>query len=44
VGIFINEELVGIIEAFDFNQKVGMVTMVIIWQKPFGVEELRRKR
>jgi [ribosomal protein S5]-alanine N-acetyltransferase len=26
-GIFINEELVGIIEAFDFNQKVGMVTI-----------------
>ena len=26
-GIFINEELVGIIEAFDFNQKVNMVTI-----------------
>lgn len=26
-GIFINEELVGIIEAFDFNQKVCMVTI-----------------
>lgn len=26
-GIFINEECVGIIEAFDFNQKVGMVTI-----------------
>lgn len=26
-GIFINEELVGIIEAFDFNQKVSMVTI-----------------
>lgn len=26
-GIFINEELVGIIEAFDLNQKVNMVTI-----------------